>query len=128
MSAVATASIDLSPTLDVPNLIMASDDGAQANQTFVGEEEELFASLSTEEAAEARAWVEAEFSKYYIALDGNVRDALTEVELRDRWHSSNKISKLKDFTTRVKMRLSLQHFPLQSQQMVGQWQNSCIRS
>ena len=46
--------------------------------------------------------MEAEFSKYYIALDGNVRDALTEVELRDRWHTSNKISKLKDFITRLK--------------------------
>ena len=45
--------------------------------------------------------MEAEFGKYFSALDGIVRDALTEVELRDRWHTCNKIWKLKDFITRV---------------------------
>ena len=72
--------------------------------------------------------METEFSKYASALDGIVWDALTDVELRDSGHTSNKLSKIKDFVTRVNMHLSFRHLPLQSQQMVGQWQNSCIRS
>ena len=44
--------------------MMASEDDEQADKTFVGEEEELFESLSTEEGVGARAWVEAEFRRY----------------------------------------------------------------
>ena len=40
---------------------MASEDDEPANKDFVGEEEELLASLSIEEVVDAKAWVEAEF-------------------------------------------------------------------
>ena len=45
---MATASIDLSPTLEFRNLIMASEDDEPADNNFVGEEEELLASMSIE--------------------------------------------------------------------------------
>ena len=65
-SVTATALIDLSPTLEFPNPIMANEDDEAAGTNDVGEEDELLASLTAEDIVAAKDWVEAQYQRYYI--------------------------------------------------------------